>query len=415
MLSRVIDVAWHRDDRFGGRAIPIEGSVLAKGRLKIDSGVLQIEFFNGASIVVEGPAEFEIRSDKSVVCQYGKLRAYVPTQAQGFAVSSPQSKVADLGTEFGLAVSKGGETQIHVFNGHVRPLRNDDRVLGTEHQLSTGDGLRMKLDETVTRFVSDSASFRGWDDLADRRSDNQAARYLEWLDFSKRLKYDNRVLLYFDFENAVRGQRVLPDRSQRATTNAAIVGCEWSTGRWPMKRSLDFKRDSDRLAMKGLIGEFSQITFVAWIRVDSLPRERSALLMTNEYGNGNPHWQITPEGELELGVGHDEQATRRLNKYVSSRIVDTNRYGRWMHVATVYDSINQIVKHFVNGVLVSDHDLVAVQPLTFGNAEIGNWIVPRQDGNQPIRNFNGRMDELALYKVALTDKEIRQLYTAGKP
>jgi hypothetical protein len=440
VLSRAVNVAWQTGNHPNHRRAPVEGSVLSESRLKIDSGILQIEFFNGVSLVIEGPAEFEIQSSDSVVCHYGKLRAYVPVQARafqirhaqthainspnpngsgnsnGFTVRSPRSQVIALNSEFGLDVSQAGVSQLHVFDGEIRLVASDTShdSEAVQHELSTGHGIRLDSPESVTRIISDSSAFPNLDDLAARVSVQQDTRYHQWLEFTQRLKYDSRVLLYFDFENAVQGQRVLPDRSQLATTNAAIVGCEWTTGRWPMKRALDFKRDSDRLAMKSLQGTFPELTFSAWIRVDSLQVGHSALLMTNDYGAGNPHWQITSRGSLELGVGHDDSQIQQANKYISPQIVNADRFGRWMHVATVYDSRSQTVKHFVNGVAVSSHDMVARQSLEFSNAEIGNWLVPRQGGREPIRNFNGRMDELTLFKVALTNAEIHELHKAGK-
>src|SRR5262249_55973492 len=50
----------------------------------------------------------------------GKLAARVPEAAIGFEIVSPQGKVIDLGTEFGVAVGAGGATEVYVFEGQVR-------------------------------------------------------------------------------------------------------------------------------------------------------------------------------------------------------------------------------------------------------------------------------------------------------
>src|SRR5204862_8103159 len=49
----------------------------------------------------------------------GKLTAQVPAAAKGFQITSPQGKIVDLGTEFGMAVARDGTTDVYVFKGKV--------------------------------------------------------------------------------------------------------------------------------------------------------------------------------------------------------------------------------------------------------------------------------------------------------
>src|SRR5262249_4978145 len=71
------------------------GSVLA-----LDQGLVEVRFRSGATVVLEGPAVFELRGPNAGRLQHGKLTARVPEAAKGFAVLSPQGKIIDLGTEF---------------------------------------------------------------------------------------------------------------------------------------------------------------------------------------------------------------------------------------------------------------------------------------------------------------------------
>jgi DNA-directed RNA polymerase specialized sigma24 family protein len=63
---------------------------------------------------------------------------------------------------------------------------------------------------------------------------------------------------------------------------------------------------------------------------------------------------------------------------------------------------------------VSRQEMIARLPLRIEAAEIGNWVVPRETGAEPIRNFNGRIDEFLLFRAALEPHEIRQMYEAGR-
>jgi hypothetical protein len=69
------------------------------------SGIAQIEFYQGARVLIEGPAELQLVSSGEATCTRGKLSANVPPQAKGFRINTPKGTIVDLGTEFGLDVS----------------------------------------------------------------------------------------------------------------------------------------------------------------------------------------------------------------------------------------------------------------------------------------------------------------------
>ena len=93
---------------------PELGKTLEPCTLKLESGLAQIEFLQGSTIVLEGPVEFEIVNPNGGELLFGKLRASVPQVATGFSIEVPNGKVIDLGTEFGLHVHKGGSTEVFV-------------------------------------------------------------------------------------------------------------------------------------------------------------------------------------------------------------------------------------------------------------------------------------------------------------
>ena len=55
------------------------------------------------------------------------------------------------------------------------------------------------------------------------------------------------------------------------------------------------------------------------------------------------------------------------------------------------------------------------RPIEFGPCEIGNWGLPTEGHQFPIRNLNGRIDEFLIYKAALTSAEVHDLFEIGKP
>lgn len=96
------------------------GAAIPTSPLYLKSGLAEIQFDRGASIVVEGPAFVRVLSDNSVELTEGKLSAKVPPSAHGFTVETSTARVVDLGTEFGVSVEKSGATEIDVFKGTVQ-------------------------------------------------------------------------------------------------------------------------------------------------------------------------------------------------------------------------------------------------------------------------------------------------------
>ena len=104
-----------------------------------------------------------------------------------------------------------------------------------------------------------------------------------------------------------------------------------------------------------------------------------------------------------------------LHNYKSDSIIDEFNHGQWVQLATVYDQSEGTVRHFANGVLRSTEQTVRSVKLRFGDVEIGNWRNADGKTRTPIRNLNGRIDELIIFKTPLDNEEILRLYDLGHP
>ena len=114
MVSQLADVTWPS----GADGFTL-GQELRSGRIRLESGMMRLVYRHGVVVSVEGPAEYQILTADRAILHKGRLAAYVPEGAEGFRVTTPNAKVVDLGTEFGLTVSDGGETELSVFDGSV--------------------------------------------------------------------------------------------------------------------------------------------------------------------------------------------------------------------------------------------------------------------------------------------------------
>ncbi len=391
------------------------GGTMPPGLMKWDSGLLQLEFYGGATVVAEGPAEIEILDESRVVCRAGRLRARVPEPARGFAVLAPNVELVDLGTDFGLDILDDGSVEVHVFDGAVELFHvESNRDLTTRRQLNAGDAVSVDRDGTSKPVASRSADFVTPSRLNRMSNFQHQQTHRDWQSFRDSLRDDPRVVAYFPFEKNSSNDRVLTGYGSNGTViEGAIVGCEWTHGRWSSKSSLQFKRPGDRVRLT-VPGEFESMTYSTWVRVDGLDRMHSSLLLTDGFRENAPHWQIRRDGNLVLGVKHP--GNNAIN-YQARSIFNAFRLGQWTHLATVYDSERSLVKHYVNGELVKKHRLKSIASglLEIGNATIGNWSEPESHHQPGIRNLNGCMDELIVFGEALDGKEVRRIHEVGRP
>lgn len=233
----------------------------------------------------------------------------------------------------------------------------------------------------------------------------------DWRTFRDSLQNDPRVIAYFPFDKSdVEDRQLVGNGTNGTAIEGAIVGCEWAQGRWPGKTSLQFKRPGDRVRIT-IPGESESLTYSTWVRVDGLDRIRNSLLMTDGFGKNGIHWQIRQDGSLTLGMRY---ANQQAHNYHTRPIFNLFRLGQWVHLATVYDTGQKRVTHYINGEPAERQPLkrFADGVLKIGNATIGNWS---GRGASDVRNFNGCMDELIVFGAALDVQEVRRIYEVGRP
>jgi hypothetical protein len=394
------------------------GSPLPPGRLVLKAGYARIEFYNGATVILEGPAEFRLVSRDEGYCARGKLRATVPAQAQGFRIGSPTVDLVDRGTEFGLDV--GRSTAVHVFRGKV-DLYAPNAAPGAEpRELKDGQAVRLEAAGVVNSINAKSGEFLTAGELAKRSEEEVLRRQKEWQRASDELRHDPSLVVYYTFQGDDPLTRTLRDvsRDGKSPHDGAVVGAVPGAGRWRERLGLEFKRVSDRVRFH-VPGEFRSITLAAWVRPDALPNANNSLMMADGWDPGAPHWQIGADGTLILGVQGPLEFQRPPNlrgaHYHAPGVVTPERFGRWMHLAVVYDGAAGRVAHFVDGRPASSDTTWFDAPLKIGSAELGNWNVAGYRNKTPVRNFNGCMDEFMLFARPLSPEEIARLYATGRP
>lgn len=405
VMTRMVDAEWAHSGE-----VHYVGGALAPGWLHLKGGVVQVDFFNGARVVLQGPAAFQVVSAQEAFCDFGRLSAEVPPSAHGFRIRTPHMVLVDLGTAFGLAVNETN-AELHVFKGEVELQERS----AAKQNLKEGQGASVADTGTWRQFAASPSAFMSAADLDRSVLADQHLRLQSWRAASAQLSHDPSLILHFDFEDVTALERTLHNRAAgpAAAGDATLVGCSSEQGRWPGKHSLEFTGVGSR-ALVNVPGEFRSLTFAAWVRVNSLENNYNSLFMCDAFNPGAPHWQILASGAVRLGVANTDPAAHA--EYDAPVIFTPERLGQWIHLAVVYDAAAKQVTHFVNGQLVSRQPVLFETALRLGPTQLGNWNRGAYTADAtPIRNFSGRMDEFQFFRRPLSDTEVRQLCNVGRP
>ncbi|MFC5458004.1 LamG-like jellyroll fold domain-containing protein [Prosthecobacter fluviatilis] len=393
VLTRGVNLEWES-------AAIAPGTPLSPGWLKLKSGIAQIEFYQGARVLIEGPAELQLVSSGEATCTRGKLSAQVPPQAKGFRINTPKGTIVDLGTEFGLDV--GAQTaEVHVFKGEVELHRPSATMK------SLKEGQAMAIAGATAVLPANASGFASLNEIDARSAMSQRFQFEKWLASSSKLNADASLRLRFDFQED-EGSRSLRNHAANGAqiADGSIVGASWTTGRWPGKRALEFRNVSDRVRLN-IPGETKALTLAVWVRVNGLDRTFNSLFMSEGWGDRKTHWQIMRDGRVRLGIAGGGGAAHV--DHDTPVLFTPERFGRWTHLAVVYDPATKEVRHYVNGELLTRSGLKDTTPLKIGIAELGNWNDRRSSGGVAIRLLSGAMDEFAFWDRALSDEEIAGL------
>ncbi len=220
-ITGMVDVHWADESTaaLGGARVPLGR------KYALASGLMEITYDTGAKVILQGPATYEVDSPAGGFLSIGKLTARLEKKGEGreerkekpsavsgqgsekvasgqplvvsgqwpvasnegtgsrgqgseaanqkseiinhksfapmFAVRTPSAVVTDLGTEFGVEVSKNGDSECHVFQGVVEAtIVRQGKVIGVPSRLIEGQVAHMAAEDVsasprVELFVKD--------------------------------------------------------------------------------------------------------------------------------------------------------------------------------------------------------------------------------------------------------------------
>lgn len=202
--------------RWAGSDLPtVEQSKLGVGTLALVEGIATLKFESGATVTMEAPAKIKILNAMHCQLLEGSVTAEVPEPAHGFTVDTPDLKLIDLGTRFGVTIGSTGNSQVFVFEGEVKV----DDLKGKElKRLKEGKGMQLGLGATTADlepkrsqqmvqsdgWTSIPTSFGAGKDAYARRGDvhgptgGQALLMVKHSEIPESSKNERRIFLTFD-------------------------------------------------------------------------------------------------------------------------------------------------------------------------------------------------------------------------
>jgi FecR protein len=149
------DIIWQRPNE----SIALHSHVSAGHVLQLARGEMRLTYGTGVELRLLGPAEFVVGSAGGKLVR-GGVRAVVPKKGRGFTIETPNGKVVDLGTEFGVAVDDFGVSEVNVFQGMVDMFPALSSGAAETVRLTKGEAVQWNS-EALVHLKADSVPFGG--------------------------------------------------------------------------------------------------------------------------------------------------------------------------------------------------------------------------------------------------------------
>lgn len=124
-------------------------------RIKDASGLMRLNFNNGAIVAVEGPVDFTVVSAMEILLESGRLNAWCPEDAHGFKVRTASAVLKDLGTSFGVSATSDGRSEFMVLDGCVEVEKGGEKL-----RLDKGNAVTANRKDTLKSVAFEPSPFK---------------------------------------------------------------------------------------------------------------------------------------------------------------------------------------------------------------------------------------------------------------
>lgn len=380
------------------------GQKLFDEEIILEAGQLTLTYNHGAEVKIEGPAHYTLKSLELAEVKYGQLAAKVPEAAQGFTIEAPKAAIVDLGTEFALNVTKEGKSQVYVYEGEVvSSLLDENGTTLLNANLYDDDGIEIDSKSETVSDLSGSEDFIRVEEKTGREL-VVTSKYIEAVK-------KHSPIAYWRFESSNQGvvkNEISEDFHGKLTKQARTYNNKFTVE-------------------KGKVGGFlveqpiyginkKNYSFELWLNAKERASDMSLVSLMN------PKPVSKKDGYLHLVYTQLMSNNKRLrckpfdfrfsHRYPATRNVGKNIFagesyipGKWYHLVCVRN--DNSFSLYLNGELKQ----TISEPLN--KDELGyTFFMGKIDPLRTMRQFIGQIDEVALYKKALSQDEILEHYRA---
>lgn len=415
----VAELQSEHNARFNGDAAA-KTKTFDKGELFLDRGIAQLAFKNGTQVVLDGKCDFEILDKTTVLLTRGKMWLYCPAQASGFKVRTPDKEInIHPGSEFGTEITALGATDTHVYRGLVKISDTEKRT----KTIVTGEAILWKKNAIPPRIAS--ADFEKFTTSADITKARLRAHH-------KSMLTRNDLLLYYDFTGIKKNTVFNKSPNSLSGSSGLILGATPVSGRIGENSALQFENPGAKVRLHAKHPDNVQaFTMALWVKIDRLPTALSTLINSNGWEPGSIHFQVTRNGSIKTGINGVAAFESPSSSF------DT---GRWHLFAATWNFRTRKADLYCDGVKLKSFRVNnGTKPVSsispqLGICQIGSWQADmshtapkntiyldqgKSKGSstlkQDVRDLKGRVDEVMIFNRNLSQQELLELYTNGKP
>jgi hypothetical protein len=200
---------------------------------------------------------------------------------------------------------------------------------------------------------------------------------------------------------------VAADSSGNGNNGTLLNGPVWTTGVTGRALRFDGSNDEVTVADSASINSVTaQVTVAAWV-YRTAAQASWAAVVSRQKGTAN-------QEHYYLGFSNTGQYRWFVNTtsgYSSTALGGTAPVGQWVYVVGTYDGA--MVRFYVNGV----QQFATARTGTFAPDTTGLLIGAGSNdaAHTPVEAFNGRVDAVQVYNVALTASQVLTLYQGTMP
>lgn len=415
----------------------VDGSQLVEGVYSLQSGVAELRFDSGVTLLIEAPAQVELLSRERAKLNVGRVVTKVPEQAVGFTLVSAAATFVDLGTEFGVEVTASGDALVTVLEGEVALVRDKAINSGRSQTLHIG----------ATRIVSADGrkvAKHSFDESYFIRKIPRTAADLAIL--------QSRPLAYWPL-NEPAGAAKIVDAGRLGANGAVGSGINFGNvaSEAGGKSLAAFSTIHNGIDVGRLdVATDRNFTCEAWVMTRNIMNWPPQRILSSfnrppcqgfAFGVADRGWYRLPEQGPFLHV-----TAHGVYDCVS---VESIPVDEWVHLATSLDEQGE-PRLYINGKLASkrfrkrdpaeidaDVDSAGVAAVEGGGDDGHQWEMfdawdgskiglvsegktmigqnpPNVDGRTPAERWQGQLGGVAIYDRVLSAEEIAQHYEAGR-